>query len=141
MRGRHISLRVEDDIVERLEAESRRSGQSVSQLARTMLDEGLRMAAHPGIVFRPGPTGRRPGLSDGPDIWEIIRVFNGVEARGEDALRQTAELTGLRADQVRIAVRYYADYREEIDDWIRRVDEEAERTEAAWQREQDLLQR
>jgi hypothetical protein len=71
----------------------------------------------------------------------VIRVFNGVEAQGEQALQETAELIGLRSDQVRIAVRYYADYRPEIDDWIRRVDEEAERAEAAWRREQALLRR
>jgi len=71
----------------------------------------------------------------------VIRVFNGVEADGEQAVQETAELTGLRGDQVRIAVRYYADYRREIDDWIRRVDEEADRAEAAWRREQELLRR
>lgn len=139
--SRHLSLRLEADTFERLEAQSRRAGQSRSQLAKTLLEEGLRMEAHPGIVFRSGPAGRRPGLAGGPDIWEVVRVFTGVEAQGEQALTRIAELTGLAPGQVRIALRYYADYREEIDDWIRRVEEEADRAEAAWRREQDLLQR
>ncbi|MCL4370174.1 MAG: hypothetical protein M1380_04620 [Chloroflexi bacterium] len=97
------------------------------------------MEAHPGIVFRSGPAGRRPGIAGGPDIWEVVRVFEGVDAQGEELLRRTAESTGLTPEQVRIALRYYADYRDEIDDWIRRVDEESARSEAAWRRERDLF--
>ncbi|MCL4370170.1 MAG: hypothetical protein M1380_04600 [Chloroflexi bacterium] len=68
-----------------------------------------------------------------------MRVIRGIGAHGEDALDRTAELSGLAPEQVRIALRYYTDHRDEIDDWIRRVDEEAARAEAAWRREQDLL--
>lgn len=137
--SRHLSLRLESDTYDRLEVESQRTGQSRSQLAKTLLEEGLRMEAHPGIVFRSGPAGRRPGIAGGPDIWEVVRVFEGVDAQGEELLRRTAESTGLTPEQVRIALRYYADYRDEIDDWIRRVDEESARSEAAWRRERDLF--
>lgn len=139
MSSRHLSLRLESDTYDRLEVESQRTGQSRSQLAKTLLEEGLRMEAHPGIVFRSGPAGRRPGIAGGPDIWEVVRVFEGVDAQGEELLRRTAESTGLTPEQVRIALRYYADYRDEIDDWIRRVDEESARSEAAWRRERDLF--
>jgi hypothetical protein len=71
----------------------------------------------------------------------VVRVFLGVEAQGDEAVRQVAVLTSLTAEQVRIALGYYADYRDEIDDWIQRVDAEAARAEAAWQRAQDLLRR
>jgi hypothetical protein len=141
MPSRHLSLRLEADTYERLEAESQRSGQSRSQLAKLLLDEGLRMEAHPGIVFRSGPAGRRPGLTAGPDIWEILRVFKGLDVQGEEALRRTGELTGLTPEQVRVALRYYAEHQDEIDGWIRRVDEDAARAEAAWLREQELLRR
>ena len=83
----------------------------------------------------------RAGLAGGPDVWEVARVFRGVEARGEDAVVQTAELTGLAPAHVRTALSYYAEYREEIDDWIQRVDAEAVQAEATWRREQDLLRR
>ncbi len=140
MSTRHLSLRVESETFDLLQARSRQAGQTLSHLAKTLLQEGLRMDAHPGIVFRPGPAGRRSGLVGGPDVWEVIHVFTEVDARGDEAVRQAALLTGLTPEQVRIAARYYADYPSEIDDWIRRVDEEATRAEAAWLRHQDLLQ-
>lgn len=94
------------------------------------------MADHPGIVFRDGPAGPRPGLVGGPDVWEIVGVFQGMDAQYEDALRQTTEVSGLRLEQVQSALWYYADYPDEIDAWIRRVDAEAHRAEAAWRRQQ-----
>jgi hypothetical protein len=136
-----LSLRLKPDTFGRLEEESRRAGQSRSELARTLLEEGLRMESHPGIVFRSGPAGRRAGLAGGPDVWEVMRVFNGSELQGEEALERTAERTGLRADQVRTALRYYAEYPDEINSWARRVDDEAARAEAAWRREQLVLRR
>lgn len=139
MASRHLSLRLEAETFGRLDAESRRIGQSRSQLAKTLLDEGLRMEAHPGIVFRSGPAGRRPELAGGPDVWEVARPFRGIEAGGEEAILRTADMTGLSAEQVRIALRYYAEYREEVDAWIRRVHNEADRLEAAWERERALL--
>ena len=140
MPNRHLSLRLEPETYARLEAESRRIGQTRSRLAKTLLEEVLRMQAHPGIVFRSGPAGRRPGLATGPDVWEVVRVFTGAEAQGEEALQRTADLTGLTPEQVRMALRYYAEYPDEIAAWIRRVDEEAARAEAAWRRE-DVLTR
>lgn len=139
MATRHLSLRIDADTFDLLQARSRQAGQTLSHLAKTLLDEGLRMEMHPGVIFRPGPAGRRPGLIGGPDVWEVMRVFTGVDDRGEEAVQQTAVLTGLTEEQVRTAARYYADYPAEIDDWIRRVDEEAARAEAAWHRQQDLL--
>jgi len=141
MASRHLSIRIDSDLSERLEAQSRRARQSRSKLAKVLLEEGLRMEAHPGIIFRSGPAGRRPGLAAGPDVWEVMRVFREGEAHGEDALGRAVALTGLGSDQIRTAVRYYVEYPTEIDDWIRRVDEDAERYEAAWRREQDLLRR
>lgn len=98
------------------------------------------MESHPGIVFRSGPAGRRPGLADGPDIWEVARVFAGTAVQGEAAIRRAAELTGLTTQQVRVALRYYADHPQEIDAWLQRVDEEADRAEAGWRRQRALLQ-
>lgn len=57
-----------------------------------------------------------------PDVWEVVRVLIGVEAQGDEAFRRAAKQTGLTAEQVRLALRYYADFQDEIDDWIRRVE-------------------
>ena len=97
------------------------------------------MEAHPGIIFRSGPAGRRPGLAARPDVWEVICVLRGVESQGEEAMRRTAELTELSPEQVRTAFRYYAEYPGEVDAWIRRVEDEAVRAETAWRRERALL--
>lgn len=99
------------------------------------------MEAHPGIVFRSGTAGRRAALADGPDIWVVARVFRDMVGSFDEAVANTAELTELGPHQVRVAARYYSEYRNEIDEWLRELDEEAERAHAAWQREQDLLRR
>ena len=93
------------------------------------------MERHPGIVFRSGPAGRRAGLMSGPDVWEVVRAAVGDEKARENV----AEKTGLTPQQVGVVLRYYAEYRDEIDAWIRIVDEEAQRAEADWRREQELL--
>ena len=36
-------------------------------------------------------------------------------------------------------MRYYADYTDEIDDWISRANALAEREQASWRRQQDLV--
>jgi hypothetical protein len=138
MSSRHLSVRVEAETLESLDAASRRTGESRSQLAKRLLEEGLHMAAHPGIVFRSGPAGRRPGLAGGPDVWEVVRLFLGLP-REEDRSQQVADLSGLTPAQVRMALGYYADYADEIDAWLRRVDEEAARAEARWRREKSLF--
>ena len=79
------------------------------------------MDRHPGIVFRPGPAGRRPGLAGGPDVWEVVRVVRNVEACGDRAIAEAASWLGLAAARVRIAVEYYADYPAEIDAWLAKV--------------------
>ena len=99
------------------------------------------MEQHPGIVFRSGPGGRRPGLIGGPDVWEVVGALRGADGADVDSLARIGERTGLAADQVGTALRYYADYTDEVADWIRRVEEEAERAEARWRREQALLGR
>ena len=93
---------------------------------------------HPGIVLRSGPTGPRASLIDGPDVWQVARLIP-ADGACDDAARETIrELSGLTAAQVDAAVGYYAEHSDEITDWIRSVDEEADRAEAAWRRERGL---
>jgi hypothetical protein len=97
------------------------------------------MDEHPGIAFRGGPTGRRAALAGGPDIWEVMQTVKSGKARGDAAVTATADLLALTDSQVRIAVRYYAAYPDEIDERIKRNIEEADAAEAAWKREQAAL--
>ena len=141
MASRLFSMRLKDDLATELEAEARRAGEPKSRLAHRLLEEGLRMHAHPGIIFRDGPTGRRAAVLGGPDVWEIARIPINTGTTGEAAVGAIVEHMGLRSDQARAAVDYYAAYPDEIDARIRRNDELAERMEAAWRREQAITSR
>jgi CopG-like RHH_1 or ribbon-helix-helix domain, RHH_5 len=138
MAGRHLTLRLDESALEHLDREAKRSGQTRSQLARTLIEEGLRMREHPGIVFRDGAVGRRPAIAGGPQIWWIAAVLRGVGLDAKNLVQRTVALTELPIDQVTIALQYYTAYPEEIDAWIDRNNEEGERGYAEWLREQSL---
>src|ERR1017187_7900035 len=59
-------------------------GMSLSSAANRLVDEALRTNEHPGIVFRPGPSGRRAALAGGPDVWEIVRAVKSAHAGEPD---------------------------------------------------------
>ena len=134
-----FSARWDAEVVERLARRSELDGTNKSRLAERYVDEGTRMDEHPGIVFRDGPTGRRAALAGGPDVWEVIASLKGSGDRGEKAVAATAQLLDLTDSQVRIAVRYYGAYPEEIDSRIKRNVEDADAAEAAWRRAQAAL--
>jgi len=102
------------------------------------------MDAHPGIVFRDGPAGRRAGLSGGPDVWEVIAaVVSAREADPElgpgDVLALVADNAGLPAPAVRVAVLYYGDYPDEIDQQVRDARDAQTSAEQALLRTSGLL--
>lgn len=97
------------------------------------------MEDHSGIVFRDGPSGRRAALAGGPDVWEVIETLKGSGLTGEQAVVATAEWGVLTHAQVHAAVRYYADFRDEIDERIAHNSEEADRQRTAWVRAQEAL--
>jgi hypothetical protein len=136
---RHVTLRLDAEVVGRLDERSQSTGRKRPELVTRYVDEGMRMDDHPGIVFRSGAAGRRAALAAGPDVWEIIRVVRNVEAGGEAAVTEAAEWLSLAREQVDIAVRYYSEYPDEVDRWIDRVDEEARRAQQIWERRQDAL--
>jgi uncharacterized protein (DUF433 family) len=138
-RARSFSARLDPAVADRLERRGARSGLNKSRLAERYIDEGMRMDDHPGIVFRDGPIGRRAGLAGGPDVWEVIAAIRASGLEGDDALRAAAEWGGLTPAQVRATVRYYAEYRDEVDERIRRNVEEADAAEEQWRREQNAL--
>jgi len=136
--SRSFSARLDADLVARLDRRGQRVGLNRSRLAARYIDEGLRMDDHPGIVFRDGPAGRRAGLAGGPDVWEVIQVVR-ANGGGEVGLQAAAEWGALNEAQVRTAVRYYSEFRDEIDERIARNVEEADAAEATWKRERAAL--
>jgi hypothetical protein len=118
-------------------------GLSLSAAANMLVDEGLRMMEHPGVHFRPGPTGRRAGLAAGPDVWEVVRAVKSARAEpglGEqELLSMIAENTGVPVRMIRVATGYWAAYPDEIDAEIAAADAAEESAEQAWRRERELL--
>ncbi len=135
-----LSIRFDPKILERLRRRARAvPGATPSGLAERLVDEGLRMAEHPGIVFKDGPSGRRAALSLGPDVWEVVKASSEVDERGEAAVLAVADILKLAEEQVRSALRYYADHQEEVDAEIALADEESAQAEEAWLVQQRLL--
>ena len=138
MVSKHLSVRLDADLLQQLEDQCRSSGESRSALATRFLEEGLRMDRHPGIMFRPGPAGRRPAVVGGPDVWVLARVLRDRSGRAEETVTSLSDELALTIGQVQSAARYYEEFREEVDDWLDRLDAEADRAEAEWRRLQGL---
>lgn len=143
--GSPRSVRFDDEVLRRLDRYVRsHPGESASSVTNLFVDEALRAEEHPGIVFRPGPNGRRAGLVGGADVWEVIDTLITVretehDVAGDALAQATAEAMGLPVRKVRVAVRYYAAYRAEVDERIAANREAATEAEAAWRAEQDVL--
>ncbi len=134
-----FSIRMSQRTLARLEADARRRGEPKARTAERLIDEGLRMAEHPGIVFRDGPAGRRAALAAGPDVWEVIETLKGSKLKGERAIEATARWGAIKPGEVRAAIRYYGQFRDEIDERILLNRKEAERQRDAWERAQAAL--
>jgi hypothetical protein len=119
-----VSTRYARDTLKRLDRRARAEGHPRSTLIQRYVAEGIEMDEHPGIVFRPGPAGRRPGLVGGPDIWEVVAVH-----RSFDDTQRAADWLDQPAGAIETALRYYDTHRAEIDKWISRNEEAAEAAE------------
>jgi hypothetical protein len=138
-------VRFESAVAERLASfVASNPGLSLSSAANRLVDEALRMEEHPGIVFRGGPTGRRAGLASGPDVWEVVRAVRSARAAEpglpeDELIALLAENTGLPARSIRVAVRYWASYPDEVDAEIAAAEAAQDAAEQAWRRERRLL--
>ena len=119
-----VSTRYPSDTLKRLDRRARSEGHSRSMLIQRYVAEGIEMDEYPGIVFRSGPAGRRPGLVSGADIWEVVGVH-----RSFDDVQRTADWLDQPVSAIETALRYYEAHRAEIDEWIRRNEEAAEAAE------------
>jgi hypothetical protein len=135
-----LSIRFDEQLLARLRRRALTSpGATVSGLAQRLVEEGLRMGEHPGIVFKDGPSGRRAALAFGPDVWEVVKVLGEIDERGPAAIDAAAEVLTLPESKVRAAMHYYAAYTDEIDAEVTQADEESAAAEAGWLAEQRLL--
>ena len=135
-----LSIRFDEGVLARLRRRAQATpGATPSGLAQRLVDEGLRMAEHPGVMFKDGPSGRRAALAFGPDVWEVVKFLREIDERGPHAVDAAVEVLGLAEAQVRIAMHYYSAHPDEIDEEIAQADEESRAAEMAWLAEQRLL--
>lgn len=129
----NVSVRLDDDLVERLRLRAAAAGESLSDRLRRYAEEGVRADEHPMITFRDGPAGRRAGLLDGADVWEVVMWADDAVAEGENPAVLVDE--GLvRQPQLDAALRYRAAYPDEVNARIelhRRTTEALDRQTAA----------
>lgn len=134
------SLRIPTDVRARLERVASRAGERSASLATRLIDEGLRMAEHPGIVFVDAGAGVRAAtLARGPEVVEVIEVLTGLEATGEERIAQTAAWLSIHPSEVRIALAYHAAFPGEIEEQRRLRLEVAAEERARYDAEQALL--
>lgn len=131
------SFRLSAKTIELLDAAAESTGESRNALAERLLGESLRTLAHPLIRFHQGAAGRSQPLVVGTRLY-VHQVIGTLRASDGD-MEEAAMYLGVTARQVKAALDYYADYRDEID-----ADAAAsERVEAAerarWERQQRAL--
>jgi uncharacterized protein (DUF433 family) len=135
-RRQHLTFRLPEPTLERLDARAHQIRETRTGLAERYLEEGLRMDEHPGIGFVDGPAGRRAVLvGTGLDVWEVI----GIVKANRGSAAATARYLEVSEGRIRDAVRYYAAFPGEIDEWLARQAADAEREEAAARRERAIL--
>jgi uncharacterized protein (DUF433 family) len=131
-----LAFRVLPRTLEHLKRRAREAGQPQTALAERYIEEGLRMDEHPLIYFRDGVAGRRPALlGTRLDVADVIETLR----QNDNSVERTAAYLELPVDRIEAALRYYADYSAEIDDWIERARAIAEREEARWRRRGEAL--
>lgn len=108
-------------MIDRLERRaSRAPGLKPATLAALMIDEGLRMEEHPGIMFREGPTGRRAVVIGAGDVWEVIRAIRSARSSepdlDENAIIELVGMnTGMNRGHIRTAIDYWSSYPDEVE--------------------------
>lgn len=97
------------------------------------------MAEHPGIIFKPGPSGRRAALAYGPDVWEVVKFLGEIDERGPAALVAAAEVFAVDVGRITAAISYYGDYGAGIDGEIEAAEAASVRAERAWAVQRKLI--
>jgi uncharacterized protein (DUF433 family) len=130
------SFRFDDTLLAALEERARQRGETATSVAERFLREGLRREDHPLITFREEAGGRRAALvGTRLDVGQVIDTLRA----SDNSVEATAEYLDIPDASVRAAVRYYADFQDEVDAWRERVRSIADREEEAWRREQAIL--
>ena len=99
------------------------------------------MEEHPLIVFRDGPSGRRPLLVSGHEVADVVGAIIGGDVPAAQRRSRAAELLGVPTGMVDAALAYYADHTVEIDQALVERERLADEAEASWRRQQEFLEK
>ena len=113
------SIRVPENLDRDISREIQHRGErDWSKGAISLLDEAVRSARVPGIVFVQRRDGRRAAVAfSGLEVWEIVATWKEGEGRWEALVDAYPELS---PSQLRAAIAYYQAYGEEIDERLAR---------------------
>lgn len=133
------TYRLHEDLKRRISERASAESTTETALVSRLLDEGLKVAAHPGIIYRDGPAGRRAALATGPDVWEVVNGLRHAKGRGDARIADAATQMDLPERLVRLAANFAAAHPAEIEERIALNEAAAERArELAEQRERLL---
>ena len=133
---KQFSARFRASTLALLRDRARRTRATQTELAERYIDEGLRTDEHPLITFRDGAAGRRPALaSTRHDVWPVVETIR----QNDNSLQEAAEYLRLPLTHVAACAAYYAEFQDEIDEWIADARAEADRAESSWRRGQELF--
>ena len=131
-----VAFRFDSGVVEHLRRRAAELNAPQTQLAERYIEEGLREDEHPVVYFREGAAGRRPALLGSRlDIADVIATIR----QNDNSVAEAAEYLQIPVDQVEAALRYYADFKTEVDAWLAHVEAIAERERDRWRRRQEAL--
>lgn len=114
------SLRLPQATRQAVQALARQGGESMNAALQRLIEEGVRMARCPGIVFVDGASGRRASIAGTAiDVWEVARTLQGCQ--GDEAAMR-ALYPHLTHVQVTAALRYAKAFPDEISSRIALAD-------------------
>jgi uncharacterized protein (DUF433 family) len=127
----HLSLRVDTRTRQRLAERARTERLPQGTLAARYIDEGLRRDRHPRVTFVARISGRLPALLSHPRL--LVAHIAQTWRASKRSVKATAEYFRLPEEEIRAALDYYAEFRDEVDDWIAWNRSESDRLEREWQ--------
>lgn len=129
MAKKHLTLRVDEPVVDALDRCARMIGLSRSELADRYITEGVRLEGFPRIYFRDGVLGRRAALvGTRLDVWQVVETVRNHD----NSVSEAADYLGIDTERVWGAVQYAAAHPDEIAEILRLEAEAADQAEARW---------
>lgn len=94
------------------------------------------MDAHPQINFWDSDFGRRAMLAGTRlDVWQVVATLR----MNDNSVEETAAYLGIGEHRIRAALAYYADYKDETDEFAARMQKLADEEEQAFRRRQEVI--